>query len=294
MNDCLCPVRVVAGPTASGKSALALDLAQREQGVIINADSLQIYNSLPILTATPSAAEQDLAPHSLYGVLKPNQSITAMDWAKLAQQEISKAFAAGKKPIIVGGTGFYLKTLMEGLSPIPQISPAVRVLAQDLFDKIGLVEFFAELQRADPIIAAKIDRHNPQRLVRAMEVFMGTGKPLSYWQELPPIPVDPDLKFDIQLIMPERDDLYRRCDRRFDMMIKNGALEEVRAFDEDIMAGKVEIDAALTHALGFKPLQDYLRGNIDLESAIYLAKSETRHYAKRQTTWFRHQLTQPT
>lgn len=283
-------VHIIAGPTASGKSALALELAQEVGGVIINADSLQIYDGLPLLTAFPSADDRALAPHALYGVLAPEEPCDAVSWRTMALAEIRDALGRGQVPIVVGGTGFYLKALMEGLSPIPPIPEEVRVLSDDLMDRIGTEAFFKQLQEIDPDWADKADPRNRQRLVRAFEVYHHTGKPMSYWQSLPPVDVALDLDFKVRLVLPEREELYRRCDARFDVMMAHGALEEVGAFDERISRGDVPSNCALTHALGFRALQAHLNGESDLETAIYLAKTETRHYAKRQVTWFRHQM----
>ncbi len=283
-------VHIIAGPTASGKSARALEMAQNLNGVIINADSLQIYDGLPILTARPGDEDLAAAPHRLYGLLAPSAACSAMIWRDFALTEIHAALRNGQAPIVVGGTGFYLKALMEGLSPIPEIPPEIRILGEDLIDRIGLPAFFAAFSENDPETCTRLDPHNRQRVVRAWEVYAHTGKGLSYWHTLPRIAADPDLEFDISLVMPLRGDLYERCDRRFLQMIDQGAVEEVRAFDEAIMAGKIPAGAPLTHALGFQPLQQHVRGEMDLESAILLGQSETRHYAKRQSTWFRHQM----
>lgn len=283
-------VHILAGPTASGKSARALALAREVGGVIINADSLQIYDGLGILTAQPQDDEKQEIPHMLYAVMSPNASVTAMDWRRMAIDEIYRAHTQGKVPIVVGGTGFYLKTLINGLSPIPEIPNEVRILSDELLDRIGIEEFFRQLQKVDPVIAEKIDPHNRQRLVRAYEVFAHTGKPLSYWQSLPPVDIPSDMNFKTDVLMPERDMLYERCNARFDMMIEQGAVERVRDFDDKILAGKIPFDCPLTHALGFQPLQAHVRGEMDLGTAITLAKNETRHYAKRQVTWFKNQM----
>lgn len=284
------PVHIIAGPTASGKSAAALKLAQETNGVIINADSLQLYDALPILTAQPSGEDKALVPHRLYGLLSPEQSCTAMLWREMALTEIRAALGNQQTPIIVGGTGFYLKTLLEGLSPIPEIPEEIRILSEDLLDRIGIEAFYQSLQEQDPDTAAKLDPQNRQRLVRAWEVFVHTGKGLSYWHSLPKSSPDPDLTFKITLINPLRADLYERCDARFLKMMETGALEEARAFDDKITEGKIPFDTAVSHALGFRPLQQHFLGEIDLETAIMLGQNETRHYAKRQVTWFRHQM----
>jgi tRNA dimethylallyltransferase len=283
-------VHIIAGPTASGKSAYALDIAQKLDGVIINADSLQLYNGLPLLTAQPSADDKELIPHLLYGLTPPDIEITAVDWRKMALAAIDKTIADNKTPIIVGGTGFYIKTLINGLSPIPEVPNEVRILSEDLMDSLGIEKFFEQLKEIDPVIAEKIDRHNRQRLIRAYEVYAHTGQPMSYWQSLPSVGIPDHLNFIRTLIIPERDVLYDRCNQRFDKMIEAGIIEEVRNFDDKIMAGKVPFDCALTHALGFQPLQLHVRGEMDLETAITLSKNETRHYAKRQVTWFKHQM----
>lgn len=283
-------VHIIAGPTASGKSAYALDLAKKLDGVIINADSLQIYDGLSTLTAQPSAAEKLIVPHFLYGITPPDITLTAMDWRKMALTAIDKTIADKQIPIVVGGTGFYIKTLMHGLSPIPEIPNEVRILSEDLMDSLGIDEFFEQLKNIDPVIAEKIDRHNRQRLIRAYEVQAHTGQPMSYWQSLPPIGIPEHLNFIPTLIMPEREVLYDRCNHRFDKMIEAGIIEEVRQLDDKIMAGKIPFDCTLTHALGFQPLQSHVRGEVDLETAITLSKNDTRHYAKRQVTWFKHQM----
>lgn len=283
-------VKIIAGPTASGKSAHALTLAEEIGGVIINADSLQLYNGLPMLTAQPSAEDKASAPHLLYGIAPPDVTLTAMDWRKMALGALETVTADGKVPIIVGGTGFYIKTLMEGLSPIPEVPNEVRVLAEDLMDQLGIDAFFEQLKTLDPVLCEKIDPQNRRRLVRAYEVIAHTGKPMSYWQSFPPVGAPEQYDFQSHIILPERDILYDRCNTRFDRMVENGVVDEVRHFDDLIMAGKVPFDCALTHALGFQPLQQHVRGEMDLDTAILLSKNETRHYAKRQTTWFKNQM----
>ncbi len=286
-------VHIIAGPTASGKSARALKLARDMGGlggVVINADSMQLYDGLPMLTAQPSAQEKALVPHVLYGCLAPAAQTNAGSWREMALVEIYKAIDNKQVPIVVGGTGFYLKALIEGLSPIPEIPEAVRVLSDDLMDKIGIEEFFKQLKEIDPEWCAVADAHNRQRMVRAFEVYHHTQQPMSYWQSLPPVGTPEDLEFKVDMILPERDVLYEQCNVRFDRMIEQGVLAEVEAFDSLIERGFVPSSCPLAHALGFRPLQQHLNGELDLESAIILSKNETRHYAKRQATWFRHQM----
>lgn len=283
-------VKIIAGPTASGKSALALTTAHNENGVIINADSLQIYAGLPLLTAQPNETEKTQIPHRLYSLLAPDQMCNAMLWREMALTEIHAAIAQGQMPIIVGGTGFYIKALLEGLSPIPEVPEEVRLLAEDLLDRIGIEAFYATLKEKDPETAAKLDPQNRQRLVRAFEVLAHTGHGMAYWHTLPKAEPDPDLIFDVTIVMPLRGTLYERCDARFLKMIDLGIVEEVRHFDDLMLAGKIPLDCPLSHALGFQPLQQHIRGEMLLDTAIMLGQAETRHYAKRQATWFRHQL----
>lgn len=290
MTAPLANVHIIAGPTAGGKSALAIEKARQLDGVIINADSLQIYNALPLLTAQPSREDTAAAPHRLYNLLEPDQVCTAMLWRDMALAEIRATHRQGQIPIIVGGTGFYIKTLIEGLSPIPEVPEEIRILSEDILDRIGISAFYETLKEKDPATAARLDPQNRQRLVRAWEVLAHTGKGLAYWHSLPRIEPDPDLVFDATLVMPLRGKLYERCDERFVKMIGAGAVEEVRTFDDLIMTGKIPVDSPVTHALGFRPLQQHVRGEMPLETAIMLAQAETRHYAKRQTTWFKHQL----
>ncbi len=283
-------VHIICGPTASGKSARGLDLAHEKNGVIINADSLQIYNRLPILTAQPSDGDKQVAPHRLYNLLEPNLQMTAGAWRQLALTEIDFAIENNQTPIIIGGTGFYLKALIEGLSPIPEIPASVRIMAEDLMDELGIEGFHNLMREKDPVMAARLHPNDRQRNLRAYEVMAHTGESLSEWQKAPKIEPDPKLVFDIEVIIPEREILYARCDERFKQMVKIGAVEEVAKLDDDIMAGRVNIDAPITHALGFDALQQHVRGEIDLDTAIFMAQNETRHYAKRQTTWFRNQI----
>ncbi|PZP56175.1 MAG: tRNA (adenosine(37)-N6)-dimethylallyltransferase MiaA [Micavibrio aeruginosavorus] len=283
-------VHIICGPTASGKSARGLDLAREKNGVIINADSLQIYNRLPILTAQPSGEDKEIVPHRLYNLLEPNLQMTAGAWRQLALTEIDFAIENNQAPIIVGGTGFYLKSLIEGLSPIPEIPASIRIAAEDLMDELGIDGFHEIMREKDPVMAARLHPNDRQRNLRAYEVLVYTGESLAEWQKAPKVEPDPRLVFDIEIIIPERDILYARCDERFKQMVKIGAIEEVAKLDDDIMAGRVNIDAPITRALGFDALQQHVRGELDLETAIFMAQNETRHYAKRQTTWFRNQI----
>lgn len=284
-------VHIVAGPTASGKSAYALELAAQHNGVIINADSMQIYDALHVLTAQPPEEDISQAPHRLYAALPPSQRCTPQIWREMTEAEIRNAHETGQTPIITGGTGLYIKALLEGFSPIPDVPQDVRAAAMAEQQRIGNPAFYEALAVFDPAMAQRLNPNDTQRLVRAWEVFKATGKSLAYWQSLPPSGPPSGLKFHISVILPDRETLYARCNQRFDRMIESGILEEVKALDALIESGTVPKDAPITNALGFKPLQASLRGALPLDEAITQAKTETRQYAKRQVTWFRHQLT---
>ena len=287
-------IPVIAGPTASGKSALALERATRDNGVVINADSMQLYDAIPLLTACPDDGEMAQAPHRLYRALSPGDDCSAARWADMALAEIETALAHNQTPIIIGGTGLYLRALMQGLSPIPNSPPEVRQRGIARQRELGNPAFHAELALRDPEMAARLHPQDTQRLVRAWEVIEGTGRSLAYWQTLPPVPpVLPDgraLQFDVTIFDLPRAVLHERCDRRFLAMIDRGALTEVDALAAQIDAGHVAATAAITNVLGFNALRDYRRGLITLPDAITRAQAQTRQYLKRQCTWLRHQI----
>jgi tRNA dimethylallyltransferase len=276
---------IVAGPTASGKSGLALRLAEQFDGVVINADSMQVYDVLRVLTARPGPEDEARAPHRLYGVLPPGELCSAGRWRALAAAECQAAWAAGKLPVVVGGTGLYLRSLSQGLSPIPDIPDTVRNAARALFAEMGNAAFHAMLHQRDPVMAARLHPSNSQRLTRAWEVLEATGRSLAEWQAEPPID-QLGAEFASILIAPEREALYAGCDGRFLTMLDHGALEEVRA----LMA--LDLDPALPamKALGVPELTAYVKGELSLDAAVAWAQQTTRNYAKRQLTWFRHQL----
>ncbi len=278
-------VLVIGGPTASGKSGLALSVARQKNGTIINADSMQVYDSLPVLTAQPSTEDKQTAPHQLYGCLPPETICSAAKWREMALTEIEAALNDKRLPIITGGTGFYLKTLIEGLSPIPDVPHELREKIAARQREVGNPAFHAELEKRDPKIAAKLHPFNTQRLVRAFEVLEATGRSLADWQEQPRQKPPAHLKFVTTTLIPPRAQLYRQCDERFGLMIKAGALDEAREF-----MARAKPQWPLSKALGYPELASHLSGKISLTEAITLAQAATRHYAKRQVTWFRHQL----
>ncbi len=278
-------VLVIGGPTASGKSGLAAAAAEKLSGVVINGDAMQIYQGLPILTAQPTAEEAAKVPHYLYGALPPSAICSAALWRDMALEEIRRAGEKNKFPIIVGGTGFYLKTLLRGISPIPDIPHTFRQKISALQKEMGNPRFHQELAKRDPVMASRLHPFNTQRLIRAWEVLEATGKSLAEWQALPPAKPPESLRFLTVTLLPPRDVLYAACNARFGQMLARGALEEARRFKEQVLP-----EAALAKALGYPELSAHLEGRINLAEAVKQAQQSTRHYAKRQVTWFRHQI----
>ncbi|MGO1118211.1 tRNA (adenosine(37)-N6)-dimethylallyltransferase MiaA [Rhodovibrionaceae bacterium A322] len=281
------PAVILVGPTASGKSALGLALAKAFDGVIINADSLQVYEDLRVISARPDDADLAQAPHRLYGTLPAREACTAGRWRSLALKEMAEASAAGKLPILVGGTGLYLSSLVDGLSPMPQVPPGVREAARTRFEQLGREAFIEELRERDPVSADRLHANDTQRLLRAWEVFEASGEPLSAWQEKDRVDAAP-YHFLWLAMMPDRDRLYDNCNRRFEQMVEQGALEEVRA----LIAQELPEDCMALRALGVPELADYLAGRCDLDEAVAAAQQSTRRYAKRQLTWLKTQVVQ--
>ena len=274
---------LVAGPTASGKSAFALDLALKRNGTIINADASQIYAGLPVLSAHPDAAALKAAPHRLYGALPLDQACSAGLWVGLARQAIADTVNEGRTPILVGGTGLYFRALLGGLADIPPIPPEIRIETMRLYDQLGEEEFRKRLATHDPAAADRIARNDRQRLIRAYEVVTHTGHPLDYWHQTGEQPhgYDPEP----HVLMPDRAALYAACDKRFLTMIHSGALDEARA----VMALNLPAALPAMKTLGLRELIAHLRGDLSLNDAITHAQQATRNYAKRQMTWFRNQ-----
>jgi tRNA dimethylallyltransferase len=286
-------VAVIAGPTASGKSGLGLALAKACNGVVINADAMQVYRDLSVLTARPTAAEMAAAPHRLYGVLDAAEFCSAKRWSDLARAEIEAALAAGRLPILVGGTGLYIKALREGLTPLPDVPAPVRAAAVARFDAMGGPAFHEALQARDPETAAGLHPNDRQRLIRAWEVLEASGLGLAAWrarkakaegraQRAP----DSPYRFETVAILPPRERVYASCDTRFLKMVEGGALAEVQA----LMARRLDPALPAMKSLGVPELRRHLLGEISLSDAIAAAQLNTRHYAKRQFTWLRHQV----
>ncbi len=280
-------IYIIGGPTASGKSARALEIAQVRNGVIINADAMQVYRELPILTAQPTAAEKQKAKHRLYGIIAASEPCSAGIWARWAKQEIEQCWHDNALPVIVGGTGLYLKALIEGFSPIPEINAGVRCQVSEQWQEMGAEKFHSMLMEKDPATASRLKPGDKQRHVRALEVLEATGKPLSHWQALPRTKPFARDCFEMEILTPPRDALYRRCDERFARMLEAGALEEVRTARN--AHGNTRNDG-FARAIGYGELCAHLEGDIPLDEAVLRAQQATRNYAKRQLTWFRHQL----
>lgn len=280
------PVLVIAGPTASGKSAAALAVAEQFDGTVINADSMQIYRELRVLTARPSPEDEARVPHRLYGALPAAERCNAARWRDLAVVEIAAAQAQNRLPILCGGTGLYLKALMEGLSPVPEVPESVRADIRKRLAREGPEALHAELAARSDEMAERLAPADRQRVARALEVLEATGKSLADWQALSVEGAPERLRFTVILFDPPRDDLYEACDRRFEAMLDAGALQEVK----DLLA--LELDPALPamKALGVQELAAYLAGEMSREDALGAGQQATRRYAKRQTTWFGNQI----
>ena len=277
---------LIAGPTASGKSALAVALAERHGGIVINADSMQVYRDLRIITARPSLAEEERVAHQLYGHVDAAENYSVGRWIKDVHAVLREALAAGLLPILVGGTGLYFKALTQGLSIVPPTPPEIRQAVRARGDAEGSAALHAELGRRDPAMASRLKPGDRMRILRALEVLEATGRSLADWhREGMPAILDPDQALKIFLDV-DRAELRRRIDVRFDAMLAEGALEEVRA----LVARGLDPMLPAMKAHGVPWLMRHLRGEIGLAEAVKGGKNDTRRYTKRQLTWFRHQM----
>jgi tRNA dimethylallyltransferase len=275
------PVALIAGPTASGKSALALSLAERIGGAIINADSAQVYRDLPILSATPSAQDNARAEHLLYGALDGAEPCSAADWAQLAKAEITRLHREERLPILVGGTGLYLRTLLDGIAPVPAIDPDIRAQVR----AASVAENLSALAPLDPVAATTLNPGDTTRVARALEVVKSTGRTLKEWQAEREGGIGDEIALRALVLLPPRAWLYERCDRRFADMLEQGALAEV----ETLLARHLDPELPVMRAIGVPELGAHLSGELTLELAIAAGQQATRRYAKRQYTWFAHQ-----
>ena len=271
---------LIAGPTASGKSALALDMARKRAGVIINADSMQVYRELRILTARPMPEEEADVPHRFYGCVSGGEPWSVASWLAAAREEIEAAWRGGLLPILVGGTGLYFKALEQGLAEIPPIPPAIRAKWRDTRG-----DLHAELQRLDPESAARLKPGDRQRIARALEVIETTGKSLNFWHEAGADAFLADARLERLLVIPDRSILHARAEMRLERMIEKGAICEVR----DLLSLNLPRSQPVTRAIGVPELADHLEGKLGLDEAVERAKTSTRQYIKRQLTWWRHQ-----
>jgi tRNA dimethylallyltransferase len=277
---------LIAGPTASGKSALALELAERAGGVVINTDSMQVYRDLRIITARPTPQEEARVPHRLYGHVDAAVNCSAGSWVNDAAAALTEARAQNRLPIFVGGSGLYFKALTRGLSAVPPIAAAIRDSVRARLEQNGVEALHAELARRDPASAERLKPRDRTRIARALEVVEATGRSLTDWHRDGLPPLLPQGAFRALFLAPERDALYARIDARFGAMLEAGALEEVAA----LAARRLDPLLPAMKAHGVPALIRHLAGEITREEAAEIGRADTRHYAKRQFTWFRHQL----
>jgi len=281
------PVALIAGPTASGKSALAVALATSLSGtgtdaLVVNADASQVYADLAILSARPSREEMEGVPHHLFGHIDGSQAHNAARWSDEARGVISHAHAAGKVPILVGGTGLYLRTLLYGIAPVPKIDPEIR----DAVRALPVVEAHAALAKADPEAAARLNPADTTRVARALEVVRSTGRTLAAWQEAREGGIAGTIALAPLILLPPRDWLRDRCDQRLATMFDRGAIGEV----EELLRRNLDPALPVMRAIGVPQIAACLRGEISRADALEQAQAATRQYAKRQYTWFRHQF----
>ena len=280
------PLALIAGPTASGKSDLAVRLAlalerRGRKGIVINADSAQVYADLAVLSARPSEEEMQGIEHRLFGAWDGATACSAADWAETASAEVARVHAMGGVPILVGGTGLYIRTLLEGIAPVPEIDPAIREDARAL----ATADAYAALLREDPERAAALSPNDSSRIARALEVVRSTGRPLGAWQAERTGGIGETVQLHPAILLPERQALYARCDARFARMLEQGAIGEVEA----LLARNLDPALPVMRAIGVPEIAGTLRGEWPLEEAQSRGAQATRNYAKRQFTWLRHQ-----
>ncbi len=278
---------LIAGPTASGKSAVAIAVARQLNGVVINADAMQLYAELDVLTSRPSRDDEAIVPHRLFGCVPAAEAWSAGRWLEAASREISAAWDQDKVPVVAGGTGLYFKVLVEGLSQISPVPADIRDHWRQRLQREGPQTLHGELARTAPADAARIKQGDGQRIVRALEVFEATGKPLAeHFAEAAKTSVLAKTEVLRVALTPPRDELYGSCDARFEAMMANGAMQEV----EKLMALKLDPELPAMKAIGVQALAGHLAGTMSLEEAIAMAQKQTRNYAKRQMTWIRNQM----
>ena len=274
-------VALIVGPTASGKSALALEIAKKQPSVIINADSAQVYRDLRILSARPSDAEMGDIEHQLFGYIDGKEACSAARWAHDAKAAIAAAHERDVLPILVGGTGMYVRVLLDGIAPIPEIAPEIRVTIR----KMEALEAYRTLEQLDPVSAARLHPTDTTRIQRALEVIRSTGKPLDHWHQQKTGGIADVIRLHPLILLPPREWLYERCDLRLHQMIEGGARKEV----EILLSRNLPSDQPVMRAIGVPDIAGWLAGEFSRETAVERAQAATRQYAKRQYTWFRNQ-----
>lgn len=278
-------ILIISGPTASGKSDLALNLANEIDAAIINADSLQIFKGLPILSSQPTQDQQIAIEHFLYSCLEPSEYSSVVRWLDLVKKTIEELWRRNKLPIIVGGTGMYISKLVEGISEVPEIDKSIKLKARSFYEEIGREDFLQKLIQFGEKIE-DIEKLDRQRLIRLYEVFEQSGKSLFYWHKQPLKKIIPDTDFVHVSLNPDRQQLYQNCNLRFEKMLISGVLDEVNS----LLEKKIEADYQINKTLGFSEICDFLSQKITKEKMLEIATQKTRNYAKRQLTWFRNQL----
>lgn len=278
------PIIIIAGPTASGKSAFAIEVAHKINGVIINADSQQVYKAFRVLTARPSVEEEQQTPHLLYGHVESGENYSAGIWASQAANAINEVVASNRVPILVGGSGLYIKSLVQGISDIPAIPAELKEAGEKKLSEHGVAAMFAELAAEDPKITGTIDHNNKMRVLRAWLVWRHTGKAIRHWHGNEKRFFNPG-RFRCFALAPPREKIYENCNRRVNVMLENGALDEVRNFLKNPPPENLPIWK--TH--GVPEFTRYLSGKCSLEQAVDDLQKTTRHYVKRQLTWLKHQ-----
>lgn len=277
---------IIAGPTASGKSALAMNLAKHTPISIINADSKQLYKEIPIITAQPSLKDKELAQHMIYGEIPSSENCSVGKWLEIAKEKINLSWQNNKLPVLVGGTGMYLKSIEHGISAIPDISDEIRDSTRKLFEKIGCEEFYKKIICIDSSITDKIKPNDSHRLMRAYEVHAQTGKSITWWQKQPLNKIFDNVNYVGFFLNPPRQEIYNNSDKRFLTMLKAGAIDEVKNLT------KLNLDKNLPamKSLGVPEIIAYLGNKITLTEATINTQKHSRHYIKRQITWFKNQM----
>ena len=279
-------VVIIAGPTASGKSSFAIDLALKLNGVIVNADSMQVYKDMPIISAVPTREDKEKAEHRLYEIYDPSFRGNVVDWLNLAIKEIRDIWSKGKLPLVVGGTGLYIENLMKGTTPIPAMPDAIRQKVQKMIEEEGVVSVHGKLAEVDPKSGQKINANDMTRIKRAYEVFLHTGEPMSVWQKKPLIQNLSEANFFTIKLCPSTQELDELSYARFDKMVELGVIDEV----ERLYKRKLDPSLPAMKALGVPELIEYFKGKTNVYLAVQNAKLHTRQYAKRQRTWFKNRL----